>query len=282
MSPPRIRRVPTALARLTGAIALIASVAVGFTGGPAAAETAGAPGALGNVSLTVLAPTPGEVVTGPRLTLKVYANGYRLDARYAGTADSSTIGHYHEILDGRLVDMTPLRDPTNDTVSMVGVSPGPHTLTLVPANNDHSMVSSAAVNIPFTYSGTYLPLPAPATFSGPPTISVASPLDGSTVSGSSFSLAAHISNFELCGDCFGKADISGLGHWHIFADQVDMAHMKTMASGTSQQVPLAGITPGWHTFYAVLVGDDHMPFMTSTGLVPTTVSAVRLYVTSNA
>lgn len=278
-------RIPAVLAALAGAAALsaaaVASTAVTAT--PATADTAGVPGTLGNVSLTVLAPTPGQVVTGTSLALQVQANGYRLDARYAGTADSSAIGHYHEILDGNLVDMTPLQDPNRDTVSMVGVTPGQHTLTLVPSNNDHSMVMSGAVNIPFTYAGPYLPLPAAATFSGPPTIAVAAPANGSTINGSSFTISADVTNFELCGNCFGKALVDGVGHWHIFADQVAMPHMLTMAGSTSQDVSLKGLTTGWHTFYGVLVDNHHMPFMTSDGgLSPTTVSAVRLYVQSSS
>jgi len=227
-----------------------------------------------NVRLNVLIPTPGEVITTSTLPLQLIASGYRVDARYAGTADLAYVGHYHEILDGNLIDMTPLRDGNRDTVSMVGVAAGPHVLSLVPANNDHSVVTAAAVNIPFTYEGSYLPLPPPASFADPPSISITSPANGATVQGSSFYMSANVTSFELCQECFGKANISGVGHWHIFLDQPAMAQMLTMAGGTTQEVSLVGVTPGWHTFYAVLVNDHHMPFMG----VPTTMSSVRLYV----
>jgi hypothetical protein len=159
---------------------------------------------------------------------------------------------------------------------MVGVTPGPHVLTIVPANNDHSMVMSAAVNIPFTYAGPFLPEPAPVTFSGAPSIAITAPANGSTVQGDFFYMSADVQNFELCQGCFGKADVTGVGHWHIFLDQVGMPHMVTMAGGTTQQVSLHAVTPGWHTFYAVLVGNDHMPIM------PMTMSAVTLNVQSGA
>ena len=227
-----------------------------------------------NVRLNVLLPAPGEAITTSTLPLQLIASGYRVDARYAGTADLAYVGHYHEILDGSLIDMTPLRDGNRDTVSMLGVASGPHVLTLVPANNDHNVVMPAAVNIPFTYAGPYLPLPPPARFADPPSISITSPANGSTVQGSSFYMSANATNFELCQECFGKANIAGVGHWHIFLDQPTMAHMLTMAGGTTQEVSLVAVTPGWHTFYAVLVNDHHMPF---TG-VPTTMSSVRLYV----
>jgi hypothetical protein len=230
----------------------------------------------GNVGLNVFLPMPGEVVTGSSLPILLNAVGYRLDARYAGTPNFPGVGHYHEILDGRLVDMTPMRDANQDTVSMVGVTPGPHVLTLVPACNDHSMVMSAAVNIPFTYAGPYLPPPAPVYFPNPSHISIVSPANGATVQGSTFTMTAKVSNFELCAECFGKANIDGVGHWHIFLDQPMMTNMLTMAGGTSQNVSLKGVTPGWHTFWAVLVNNQHMPFMG----MPNTMTSVNLFVQS--
>jgi hypothetical protein len=52
--------------------------------------------------------------------------------------------------------------------------------------------------------------------------------------------------------------------------------MLTMAGGTTQQVSLHALTPGLHIFYAVLVGNDHMPIM------PMTMSSVTLNVQSGA
>jgi hypothetical protein len=80
--------------------------------GATATKTSGATcnGGLrtGNVSLKVLAPRPNEVVKGPFLALHVLARGYTLDDYYAGTPVLTCVGQY-EILDGRLVDMTPLQ-----------------------------------------------------------------------------------------------------------------------------------------------------------------------------
>jgi hypothetical protein len=226
---------------------------------------------LHNVGLKVLSPTPGQVVTGPTLPITVYAKGYKLDSFYAGTAVSNHIGHYHEILDGHLVDMAPLHDPNHDAISMVGVTPGQHTLTLVPANNNHMTVASAAVNIPFTYAGPYLP--EPAGLSGTPGVAITAPANGATVSGDSFTMTADVTNFASRGDTFGKANVAGQGHWHIFVDAPVMSSMLTMASDASQEVPIKGVPTGWHTFWAVLVGNDHMPIM------PMTMTSVHLYVT---
>jgi hypothetical protein len=252
------------------------AVAVAAAFGPTTAAAGDAnltPGTLSDrVSLQVSLPTPYEVVTTSTLTLQVTASGYQLDARYAGTPDLAYVGHYHEILDGRLVDMTPMRDGNRDAVSMVGVTRGLHMLTLVPANNDHSMVMSAAVSIPFFYEGTYLPEPAAPGFIGAPSVTITSPANSSTVQGSFFYMSADVQNFALCPECFGKADVTGVGHWHIFLDQVGMPYMLTMAGSNTQMVSILGVSPGWHTFYAVLVGNDHMPIM------PMTMSAITLYV----
>ena len=226
----------------------------------------------GNVSLKVLAPTPKQVVKGPFLNLHVLARGYRLDAYYAGTPVQPYIGHYHEILDGNLVDMTPLKGPTVDTISMVGVTPGKHVLTLVPARNDHSMIMSKAVLIPFYYEGPFRPQPAGYTGAGKPSITITSPAAGATVRGSSFTMTTGVTNFVLSGESFGKALIAGEGHWHVFVDKVSMPHMLTMASTGTQTVPLQGVKPGRHTFYALLVDNHHMPIM------PMTMSMVRLFV----
>ena len=77
--------------------------------------------------------------------------------------------------------------------------------------------------------------------------------------------------------------MAGEGHWHIFLDQPMMANMLTMGGGPSQTVSLKGVTPGWHTFWAVLVDNHHMPFMDSTAAFsPITATAVTLLVRSAA
>jgi hypothetical protein len=239
-----------------GALAASAGFAAAGTSKPATNGLA-----TGKVSLTALAPKPNQVITGPSIGIHVLANGYKLDAYYAGTPVLPGIGHYHEIIDNKLIDMTPLQNPTRDAISTVGLTPGKHVLTLVPARNDHSMIMSKAVMIPFFYKGPFRPQPAGYTGTGTPSISIVSPAAGSTVSGKAFTLTANISNFVLSQDSYGKKLVAGQGHWHIFVDKIDMAHMLTMAAGGSQTVPLKGIKPGQHTFYALLVNNQHKPLM---------------------
>lgn len=51
------------------------------------------------------------------------------------------MGHYHIMLDQSLINAF---CDLNASVSLQNVSPGPHTLTVVPAGNDHSMITAAA------------------------------------------------------------------------------------------------------------------------------------------
>lgn len=235
------------------------------------------------ISITVLEPAAGEVVTGSEMAVKVKTSGFKLDARYAGTPANPKVGHFHMIIDGHLIDMSPsVRNATSDTISMVGLQPGAHVLTVVPAGNDHAEWSQAAQNVPFTYAGPYIP--EPAGYSGPDaaSISLIGPANGSFVSGGSVTLTADIKNFVLCGECYGKPNVMGEGHWHIFVDlpmsAVDpmsmMPYMKTMASDPSQLVSLKGLRAGRHTFTAILVGNDHIPTM------PMAMSAITVTIRS--
>ncbi len=233
-------------------------------------------------TLTVLSPTPYQVVTNSVLPLHVFANNYQFDSRYAGTPNLPTIGHYHEILDGHLIDMSPITDAQHDTISIVGVAPGLHVLTIVPARNDHSMIMTSAVMVPFYYEGPFLVQPTCTTCSGPATISIVPPASN-VVKGNSFTLTVNVQNFFFSNSSYGKELVTGVGHWHIFLDQVMMSNMLTMTFTDSQQVYLTGVAPGPHTFYAVLVNNQHMPFMVMTpdgsmGLAQGTVASITLNV----
>jgi hypothetical protein len=248
-------------------------------------------------TLTVLSPTPYQVVTTSVLPLHVFANNYQFDSRYAGTPNLPTIGHYHEILDGRLIDMTPTTDAQHDTISMVGVVPSttvPHVLTIVPARNDHSMIMANAVMIPFYYEGPFLPEPTYTGPAGSPTISIVWPPQGYSIKGASFYMTVSETNYLYCGTCYGKTLENNVGHWHIFAELPDMAkmgpempNMLTMAPSETQQVYVVGLSPGWYTFFAVLVQNNHMPFMVmnpdgTMGLQPGTYAACTMYVNASS
>jgi hypothetical protein len=71
---------------------------------------------------------------------------------------------------------------------MVGVTRGTHLLTLIPARNDHSMVMSKAVMIPFYHRGPFRPEPAGYSGTSKPSVMITSPTPGSTVGGLSFTM----------------------------------------------------------------------------------------------
>ena len=68
---------------------------------------------------------------------------------------------------------------------MVGLQLGPHVLTIVPAWNDHMEVSAAAVDIPFSYAGPFLPEPDGYSGPGGPSIALTAPAGGAVISGRS-------------------------------------------------------------------------------------------------
>ena len=173
------------------------------------------------------------------------------------------IGHYHVLLDGMLIDMecTP-----STTVSLQNVAPGTHTLTALPALDNHHQVQGGAATLTFEYAPTD-PLPdilavEPA---APPTITIVSPAPGTRVSGD-FEVTVAVTDFILSDALFGKPDLAGYGHWHLNVDATDgpMMGMVTMLgmSGTETfSASTEGLEPGPHPFFAVLVGNQHMPFM---------------------
>ncbi len=109
------------------------------------------------------------------------------------------------------------------------------------------------------------------------------PPGSNTLRGNSFYLSVNIQNFLFSNPSYGKELVAGVGHWHIFLDRVMMPNMLTMAFTDSQQVYPTGVAPGVHTFYAVLVNNQHMPFMVihpdgSMGLAAGTFDSITLNV----
>ena len=203
-------------------------------------------------------PASGTTVTGNDLTVAVNATGYKLSCGWAGKANQSGIGHYHLMLDKSLVNMfcTP-----QATVSMQNIQPGPHTLEVVPALNDHSTVMGHGQAITFNYQPTN-PLP-PITakrYAGPPKITIVSPANGQTVSGN-FPVQVKITNFTPSCDLYGKLDVAGFGHWHVNWDTTSgamggMATMAGMSCTKTMQLSTAGLAPGSHHKLIAYIADN--------------------------
>ena len=212
--------------------------------------------------ITIVSPAAGKMVTDNALTVAVAATGYTLNCDLAGKANQQRIGHYHVLLDKSLVNM--YCTPTA-TISMQNMSRGMHTLTVVPALNDHSEVEDNAKSITFDYEPTN-PLPAitDATRAGKPSITILSPKSGDTVSGS-FDIVVQVQNYHLSCDLMGKPDVAGYGHWHATLDTMSgpmmgMGTMLGMSCATTFHATTAGLKAGeTHTIIALLTDNGHAP-----------------------
>jgi len=211
--------------------------------------------------LSVVAPKNGTTLTGNTLNTLVSITHFKVNCRFAGTANRKGIGHYHIELDKSLVNM--FCGPRG-SVSMLDVKPGTHTVQFIPAADDHADDMKAMKQISFTYTPAH-PLAAvkPLSFPGKPSVSVVSPKPDSTVHGG-FDLVVAVRNFKLSCALYGKAPVKGYGHWHANVDTTSMGMMGMgtmlgMSCGRSFHVSLAGIKPGQHKFIAILEDNTHAP-----------------------
>lgn len=219
--------------------------------------------------LSVLSPTKGDVVTSNALTADVQLDDFKIDCRFAGTPNQDGIGHYHVMLDGKLIDMF-CKDRA--TVSLQNVPAGPHELEVVPAVNDHTDDLPQEKKISFTYKPADPAAEIKAVANpGTPAVTVVSPKSGATVSGG-FDFVIEPKNLRLSCALYGKNNLAGYGHWHANVDStkkgmMGMATMLGMSCRRSFHVSLAGIAPGKHTFFAILEDNQHAPTPAATASV---------------
>jgi len=91
-----------------------------------------------------------------------------------------------------------------------------------------------------------------------PTISIVSPLEGETVSGT-VEVSVEVDGFVLAPDQFGQANVDGFGHWHAFIDGVETSDLLGMSGVETLAISVDGLEPGPHTIFAVLVDNMHVP-----------------------
>jgi hypothetical protein len=221
-----------------------------------------------HMHVTIVSPMAGMKVTGNSITVHVRVSGYKDTCSLAGkhvmAMEATSTGHYHVLLDGALVNMfcTP-----NAVVSLQNVKPGMHTLTVVPATDDHAQVTPNARSITFDYAPTS-PLPAikGAMMMHKPSITIVSPKPGATVKGS-FTVRVQIKNYRASCALFGKPNLDGYGHWHLNLDaatggMMGMGAMMGMSCTNTIRASTAGLMPGsTHTLIALLVDNQHVPLM---------------------
>lgn len=232
-------------------------------GGQATSPPASAaPAASGPMVTKFVAPQAGATVTGNSLDVQVAVSGFRLSCAQAGKPVVEGVGHYHIELDHALVNMYCAEKAT---ISMRNVSPGQHTLTVLPAMNNHMEVETGKQSITVNYQPAQaLPAITAATVTGP-SIKILSPHAGDPVSGT-FTITVAIANFNPSCDLLGKANLAGYGHWHLNVDSMSgpmmgMGTMLGMSCATSFQASTEGLSNGTHTFFALLVDNQHAPLM---------------------
>src|SRR5690348_4400683 len=169
--------------RSLGVLAIGIPLLLAACGGKAAAPAASPsmsvmPEASGNLATKFVSPQNGVVVTTNSLDVKVAATGFQLSCALAGKPPKEGFGHYHIELDHALVNMY---CTDSASISMQNVSPGRHTLTVLPALNNHEEVTKGKEDMTFTYQPAS-PLPAITAASlGKPSIKIISPRSGDKV-----------------------------------------------------------------------------------------------------
>jgi len=213
-----------------------------------------------SMKVAIQSPGDGARITANQVPLQVSFSGFQPTCDLAGTSNAQGTGHYHVEIDKSLVDMfcTPAA-----TISMQNLRPGSHTLTVLPALNDHAEVEGNAKSVTIDYQPTQaLPeiAPAPAVT---PSIRILSPKAGSTLNGT-FDVWVQVANFNVSCDLEGKPDIAGYGHWHVNLDSTSgpmmgMMTMLRMSCGNVLHLSARGITAGRHTLIAFLADNQHAP-----------------------
>lgn len=258
---------PTAKVAITQATQAAATTPTAVASAAAAAGAATPammpmqPGAE-KMKVAISSPANGAIITANEVTLAVAATGFDLTCDLAGKPVQEGKGHYHTEIDKALIDMecTP-----QTTISLQNVKPGMHTLTVVPAQDDHAEVHENAVSVTIDYEpASALAEIKDASFTDQPSMKIISPKAGDTVSGN-FDIVVEVQNFNLSCDLFGKPAVAGYGHWHLNLDSTSgpmmgMGTMAGMSCTTVFHASTAGLTPGsTHTLIPLLTDNGHAP-----------------------
>ncbi len=237
-----------------GGAALILALA------PVTVRHAGVYAAADQPTVTVTAPTDGQVVNDNAVAVVPQFKNWTQRCDLAGTPNVAGTGHYHIELDGSLVNM--FCGPA--VVSLQNVKPGMHTLTILPAKNDHEEIEAAKVQVKIDYEPSAAMPAVGALSAGKPSVTVLYPKSGASVSGKTFPLVFDVKNYRLSCDLLGKPKVGSTGHWHVNVDtmkgpMMGMMTMLNMGCNNTFEVPLAGISKGKHTFFVLLVENQHAP-----------------------
>jgi hypothetical protein len=184
------------------------------------------------ITITVSAPAanPAVSITSP-------SNGATVSDTFTVTVASTNFnvpsqGHYHVYLDGQTSTEKMAYGQTS-TVTFSGVSPGPHTVTVVLANPDHTDLQplvSQAIRVNVEQSG-----------GNTPTLSITSPADGATVQGPEVTVTLSSTNMPAGGYYYVTVSNGGF------------------ITGNGPTFTFPSVTSGTHTITAQLYSADGMP-----------------------
>jgi len=271
---------------LTAGMVMILAMAPALLGQSGASAQADQP------TVTIVYPSDGQTVTDNAVAVVPQFKNWTTRCDLAGTRNVPGTGHYHLEIDGALVNMF----CSAAVVSFQNLKPGTHTISVIPAKNDHSEVEAAKAQVKVNYQPAHALPPVGGISGAKPTVSILWPKNGATVSGSTFPLVMDVRNYRLSCDLMGHPKLANTGHWHVDVDKSEVASMMSMKGKQMTQpqmmmammeamatmlnmgcnsvfdVPLAGISKGKHTFYAVLVDNLHEP------IEPAVTSAVSVTV----
>ncbi len=239
---------------------LLWGVAVIVTMAPALYGQTGASVQNDNPTVTIVSPTNGQVVTDNAVAVVPQFQSWVQRCDLAGTPNVPGTGHWHLEIDGSLVNM--YCGPA--VLSLESVKPGTHTLSVIPAKNDHEEIEDAKTTVKIDYK-PITPLPTVSGLhAGKPSVQIAYPRNDVTVSGKSFPLVFDVRNFRLSCELLGKPKVANTGHWHVNVDtmkgpMMGMTTLLSMGCSNGFDIPLAGISAGKHTFYVSLVDNLHAP-----------------------
>ena len=198
------------------AIVLIAIIAVGV----GAYELSYVPPSSGSPTVSIISPTAGATVP-TTFTVTVATSNFNIP----------TQGHIHVYLDS----LQNYQLGNGPTFTFTNVAPGTHTIWAQLQNPDHS-----PLNPPVETQHITITVAAQAG----PTVSIASPAGGATVTGPNVAVTVSSTNFNVPAD----------GSYYVYLDSAS-----NMMVSTGSAVTFNNVAPGTHTIWAQLYNTDGTP-----------------------
>ena len=220
------------------ALAVIVVIAVIAAGVGAVYYSGYAPAGM-SPTVSISSPANGATVTGSSVSVSISSTNFNVP----------TQGHYHIYLDNTLV----MAYSQASTVTFNNVAPGTHTISVYLANPDHSLLNpevskSITINVAAQASN--------------PTVSISSPANGVTIQGSTVTVTASATNFNVPAD----------GYYWVYLDN-------SYQVGNGPTFTFTNVAPGTHTIRAQLYNQDGTPV--SPAVISTTVTVTVAAATAN-